>query len=369
VSTRRDPHEQERGDVGERTEQDQQHRAGKQPELLGGTVHYGIAEWIGGEPRDAVPEAGAPERIDALADSGQIAGGVGEADLRFEPPDAAEPERPAPGGRGGLEHRPDRGPHPGELVAVGRQDADDRVALAVERKGAADRRPDTAEALRRQFRRDHHDGGRALGLIVRLDEAPGSRHDAERAEEPGADPRDRDLLRLPTAGQARDAQPGRAEGIEAPLLLANGLDVHHAEGPAVGGRVLLVHPHQSVGVGVRQVAQEHRAHHTEHRGRGTDRQREHEDRSGGEPGIAPEAAQAEANVGGEIVERAHAARVERGLAALLDTAEREQGRPAGGRGVGAGPDTRRLVPLEMKADLLVQIALPPALEEQRPEAL
>ena len=59
----------------------------------------------------------------------------------------------------------------------------------------------------------------------------------------------------------------------------------------------------------------------------------------------------------------------RGLAPLLDAAEREQGFAAGRRGVGAGPDARGLVLLEMKADLLVQIALPPATEEQRPEPL
>lgn len=69
------------------------------------------------------------------------------------------------------------------------------------------------------------------------------------------------------------------------------------------------------------------------------------------------------------MERAHAARVERGLAALLDTAEREQGRPAGRGGVGAGRDSRGLVLLEMKADLLVQIALPAGSEGQRPEPL
>ena len=87
------------------------------------------------------------------------------------------------------------------------------------------------------------------------------------------------------------------------------------------------------------------------------------------PGIAPEAAEAEAYVGGEILERAHAARVERGLAILLDATEREHGLPAGRRGVGAGPDTRGLVLLEVKADLLVQIALPPAAEHQCPEPL
>jgi hypothetical protein len=122
-------------------------------------------------------------------------------------------------------------------------------------------------------------------------------------------------------------------------------------------------------VGIGQVAQEHRAHHAEHRRGGANGQREHQDGRGGEPGIAPEAAQGEANVGGEIVERAHAARVERGLADLLDPAEREQGLPAGRRGVGAGADPRGLVLLEMKADLLVQIALPATAEDQRPEPL
>jgi hypothetical protein len=132
VTARRDPHQQEGGDVGERAYQDQQHRAGEEPELLGGAAHDGVAERIGGEPGDAVPEAGAPERIEALADPGEIAGRAVEGDLRFQPSDAAEPERPAPGGRCGLEHRPRRGPHAGQLVQLGRQHADDRVAHAVE---------------------------------------------------------------------------------------------------------------------------------------------------------------------------------------------------------------------------------------------
>ena len=290
VTARRDPHQQEGGDVGERAEQDQQHRAGEQPELLGGAAHDGVAQRIGGEPGDAVPEAGAPERIDALADAGEIAGRVGEGDPRLEPADAAEPEGPAAGGCRGLEHRPGRGRHPGELVHPGRQHTDHRVTHAVERKGPAYRRADAAESLRRQPRRDHHDGGRTLrsspgsirrpaaGLIPRARKSPEVTHD------------DRHLLGLAAAGQPRDADPRRAEGIEAPLLLANRLDVHHREGPAVGGRVLLVHPHQAVGVGIREVAQEHRAHDAEHGGGSTDAEREHEDRGGGESGIAPEAA-------------------------------------------------------------------------------
>ena len=242
VTARRDPHQQERGDVGERAEQDQQHRAGKEPELLGGAAHDGVAERIGGEPGDAVPEAGAPERIDALADPGEIAGRVVEGDSRLEPPDAAEPERPAPGGRRGLEHRPRRGLHAGELVQAGRQHADDRVAHAVEREGAADRRPDAAEALRRQPRGDHEHRRCVGALVVGLDETAGGRRGAERGEEAGRDPGDGDLLRLAAAREPGHAHARRAEGIEAPLLLANRLDVHHREGPAVGRRVLLDTP-------------------------------------------------------------------------------------------------------------------------------
>ena len=212
-------------------------------------------------------------------------------------------------------------------------------------------------------------GGASGALVARLDETPGGRPGAERGKEAGRDPGGRDLLRLAATRQRGDTHARRAEGIEAPLLLPNRLDVHHRERPAVVRRVLLIHPHQPVGVGIRQVTQQHRAHHAEHRGGGTNGQREHHDRGGGEAGIAPEAAEGEAHVGGEIVERAHAARVERGLAPLLDAAEREQGLPAGRRGVGAGPDARGLVLLEVKADLLVQIALPPAAEDQCPEPL
>jgi hypothetical protein len=68
-------------------------------------------------------------------------------------------------------------------------------------------------------------------------------------------------------------------------------------------------------------------------------------------------------------ERAHAARIQGRLAPLLDAAEGEQGLAARGGRLGAGPGPGGGLLVEMEPDLVVQVALPAALEQQCAEPL
>jgi hypothetical protein len=122
-------------------------------------------------------------------------------------------------------------------------------------------------------------------------------------------------------------------------------------------------------VGIRQVAEEHCADDAEHGGARADGEREHEDRSDREAGIAAEPAQGEAEIGRKVVERAHAGGVERLLAPALEAAERAEGLAARGAGIGARPDAGGDVALEVIVEFLVELALPAAAEGQRAEPL
>src|SRR6185437_5363531 len=112
-----------------------------------GVAHDGVAEWVRGKPGHPVLEARFPDWVDAFADAAEVSGRCVEGDPWLHPSDAAQSERPPPGRRAHLQHRPYRLQHAGKLVYAGRQHADNGVTHSVERDVPAKRGGRTTQSL------------------------------------------------------------------------------------------------------------------------------------------------------------------------------------------------------------------------------
>ncbi len=200
-----------------------------------------------------------------------------------------------------------------------------------------------------------YDRRRARRLVRRLDEPPARGRHAECPEEPRRRLPYADAFRIGRADQrhAREAQP--AESLERARFRGDGLNLHHREGAEPAGSVALVHPHQPLGIGKRQRSEQHPVGDNED-GRGrADGDAEDKDHGQGEPGIAAESAEGEADVGGEVFQRPHAAGVADRFLHPLDAAEGDPGLALGFGAPGAPPRLRFV--LQVKAQLFLELAL------------
>jgi hypothetical protein len=193
-----------------------------------------------------------------------------------------------------------RSGHARQRGHAGRQDADHGGAHAVERDGAADRGGRAAERAHRQLVRHDDDGGRARRLVARLHQPPSLGAHAERREVARRGPADLDPLRSSGARQCGLAPLHHPEGVEAALLVADGLGVRRGQRPGVGGGIPLHDLHQAAGVRIRERGPQQRVHDAEHRRAGPDPEPQHHHHRRREPRVPAQGAKGEERVGQHI---------------------------------------------------------------------
>lgn len=232
-----------------------------------------------------------------------------------------------------------------------------------------ERRGGAAQSLRSKGSRDHHNRRCAGRLVTGLDQPTGRRGHTQRAKEARGHPAGLDLLRLAGAGERGHAPARGTEGIECRLLVSDGLNVDHGQGPDVGGRDLLIHSHQPARMRIRQFGEEHTIDHAEHRRGGTDGEREYHDRGQGEPGIAPQGAEREPGICGKVGDGAHPAGVQGLLLVAVRASEGEPSLATRRRRIGPRADPGHLLLLEMEAHLVVELVAPAPGRQQGPQSL
>ena len=166
----RSAHQHEGGDIGDREEQDERHRASEEANLPAGGTDDGVAERLGRKACRAVLEAGGPDGKDAHADVVEIASSLFERHAFPEPGHAIEAEGATPIRRGEPQRHPDGGRRSDQVGLVPVQHTGNGVAHAIDRHRLPDGvRRAAQRPLGVLMRNDHH-GRRARVVIAGLDD-------------------------------------------------------------------------------------------------------------------------------------------------------------------------------------------------------
>jgi hypothetical protein len=195
-----------------------------------------------------------------------------------------------------LQRRPGVGRRQQDVLEVARHDADDRVAVAVERDWPADDREICGEATLPEPVAQHHDLGPVDTIVDRLEIPAERRRHAEHAEVARADHLTVEPLRLGRPGHGRLPRPhdGRRHERSPPFGRLEERAVAHLAPCKID--ILVPHHHHAVGSGIRQRLKEHRLYGAEDGRARADAERESEDANGGQTRRLRELPQREANV-------------------------------------------------------------------------
>ena len=159
-------------------------------------------------------------------------------------------------------------------------------------------------------------------------------------------------------------QVGERPALRLQVAEVVGLDVPDA-GAVVGA---VADPRQAAGVRQRQRPQHQSVHQAVDRRRAAETQAHHQQREGGEAGVAPQRADRQPQVADDDLEPGHAALVPVRFAKLRDAVELHPGRADRRVARHAGAFQRLGPKLDVRRDLVVQVAIELASGEERGDA-
>ena len=242
----------------------------------------------------------APDRKEPLVDAVQLVDRGRAVVAARQPSEDRDEERPLARRRRPLRRNEEVLPLL-ERAGVARQDAGERVALAVEPQGAADGVGAAAEAPPPEIVAHDDDALAAGPAVVGVQHAAERRRNAEQAEVLAGHIAPAHALGGGAVGERHAAARIRRHLLELRLLTGQREVVHDRERKAVRRRVG-EDPHQPIGILVRERPQQRRVHGAEHSGRRadaeTDGEHDHQRRDRG----AEHTAQADAQILCEVLD-------------------------------------------------------------------
>ena len=252
---------------------------------------------------------------------------------------------------------------------LARQNADHVERLTVQGDRLTDEIPIAAETALPESIRDDGDAMRAPFLFLTGEAAPDRRWCSERVEEAAGYGQGRKTLRIESAGEV--VRPG-IEGLELferAGLFAIGVEVRRrGRVRPASGAVDGLHRHQPVRLSIRQRPEQQRVDDAEHDSVGPDADGQRQEDYGGESRAAPHEPYGESKVLQRRLEDRDPTTISIGALHLLDASQLDQGVSAGFHG--AHPESTVVVDvhLQVKSELVVQLAIQMAAVEKAPHA-
>ena len=200
---------------------------------------------------------------------------------------------------------PERRHHFARQVEPGGKHADHFVGLSIEREDAAEYMPVAAVPSHPRAVREQRRAGAARLIIVRREQPPEPGAHAEHRQEVRRDSDRADPFRFTVTGQIPVRANRNRDGLE-PAVRADDVEILRRRKPVFGdadARRSVPEDDQSIGVTVRQRAQQERAGDAEDRGVGADADRDRQNRRHREPGRTHQGAERAAKIGDGVPHR------------------------------------------------------------------
>ena len=247
-------------------------------------------------------------------------------------------------------------------IRVVRDDSHDRRGHLVEQQRAADHLRVAAEALGPQRLADHGDAGASGTRLIPCERPPEDRLDAKQRQQPRGHRQRRPPNRRTPLGRGGDLRAHeRAERVHLTAALLEVEEVRDGRRFTDGAAVAIRLPHhdQAVHRLERHGSQQHAVDNAEHGRRGADPERQHQDGDDRERSLPHEKPDGEPQVVPDLLQPPRAPHVTAQLLDLIQSSELQARAPARLAGGHPGADMVRHLPLDVVAELRIQLALRP----------